>query len=179
MDIFSHGLWGGVAFGRKSRLSFWTAFLFGVLPDFLAFGPLFIWLIIEWVFLGGSTSHPEPGNGYANIPHYVFSVYNVTHSLIMFLSAFLLVWVIRKKPMWEMSAWGFHVLLDIFTHDKLFFPTPFLWPISDYNFSGVSWGHPIIFFPNVILLTCLYTFWWYKRRKMRNIGKKVDKPVEK
>lgn len=179
MDILSHGFWGGVAFGRKSRLSFWTAFLFGVLPDLLAFGPLFVWMIIQWMFLGGTVIHPEPGNGYANIPKYVFSVYDVTHSLIVFFTAFLLVWAIRKKPLWEMSAWGFHVFLDIFTHDKSFFPTPFLWPFSNYGFSGISWGHPIIFFPNVALLALLYAYWWYERRKMRKIGKKVEKSVEK
>lgn len=179
MDIFSHGLWGGVAFGRKSKFSFWSAFVFGIVPDFLAFGPLFIWMIISWAFLGGTIMHPEPGNGYANIPPYVFSVYDITHSLIVFTSAFLLVWAIRKKPLWEMSAWGLHIFIDIFTHDKSFFPTPFLWPISDYGFSGVSWGHPIIFFSNVTLLLCLYVYWWYERRKMRKIGKKVEKSVEK
>ncbi len=42
MDIVSHGLWGGAAFGRKNKKSFWVAFLFGVLPDLLAFGPFFI-----------------------------------------------------------------------------------------------------------------------------------------
>ena len=38
MDIVSHGLWGGLAFGRKNKKSFWLSFLFGIAPDFCSFG---------------------------------------------------------------------------------------------------------------------------------------------
>lgn len=40
MDIISHGLWGGIAFGRKNKKDFWQSFAFGVMPDLLAFGVL-------------------------------------------------------------------------------------------------------------------------------------------
>ena len=40
MDIVSHGLWGAIAFGRKSRSSFWLAFLIGLAPDLFSFGIL-------------------------------------------------------------------------------------------------------------------------------------------
>jgi hypothetical protein len=40
MDILSHGLYGGVAFGRESRKKYLIAFLFGVGPDLLSFGVL-------------------------------------------------------------------------------------------------------------------------------------------
>ena len=46
MDIISHGLWGSITFGRKNKKSFWTAFLFGLAPDFLAFAPLFILIFL-------------------------------------------------------------------------------------------------------------------------------------
>ncbi len=42
MDIFSHGLYGGVAFGRISKRDYITAFLFGIAPDLLAFGTFFL-----------------------------------------------------------------------------------------------------------------------------------------
>src|SRR3989339_483126 len=41
MDTLSHALWGGVAFGRKSRKSFLLASTFGLAPDILSFGILF------------------------------------------------------------------------------------------------------------------------------------------
>ncbi|OGZ10815.1 MAG: hypothetical protein A3D65_04530 [Candidatus Lloydbacteria bacterium RIFCSPHIGHO2_02_FULL_50_13] len=106
--------------------------------------------------------------GHPNIPDYTYGLYNISHSLVIFTALFLLIWVIRRKPVWEMSAWGLlHVVMDIFTHNDKFFPTPFLWPMSDFYVNGVSWGQPIIFFPNAALLVALYTYWWYVRRKNR------------
>src|SRR3989344_4762467 len=96
MDIASHGLWGSIAFGRKNKKSFWLAFLFGILPDLLAFGPFFI-----GIFLGiyrrplfNGTEPPNP----ALIPSYVSQIYSATHSLIIFAAIFLIVWMILKKP---------------------------------------------------------------------------------
>ncbi len=42
MDIVSHGLWGSIAFGRKSRSSFWLAFVIGMAPDLFSFGILWL-----------------------------------------------------------------------------------------------------------------------------------------
>jgi hypothetical protein len=36
MDVISHGLWGGVAFGRKNKKYFWWSFGFGIMPDLLS-----------------------------------------------------------------------------------------------------------------------------------------------
>jgi hypothetical protein len=57
-------------------------------------------------------------------------------------------------------------VLDIFTHDIQFFPTPFLWPISDFHVNGHMWGTPEIFIPNVMVLAGLYGWWWYKKKPL-------------
>lgn len=168
MDIVSHGLWGGVAFGRKNKKSFWTAFAFGLAPDLLAFGPFFV-----SVFLGlaklprfNDAEPPAPGA----IPSYVSHIYDATHSLIIFLAVFLLIWFILKKPVWEMSAWGLHILMDIPTHSHSFFPTPFLWPLSGFEVNGIPWSHPIIFIPDIVLLAILYAwFFVFKKGRQRAI----------
>ena len=149
MDIVSHGLWGSAAFGRKNRRAFLLAFLFGVMPDFVAFAPYFIgaWLGIIAV-PGLPREPPDP----ALIPGFVYQIYNVSHSLIVFAIAFCLLWVLFRCPFWEMSAWGLHILFDIPFHTSRFFPTPFLWPLSNLKAGGISWAEPIVFFPNVILL---------------------------
>ncbi len=165
MDILSHGLYGGVLVGRKSRKSFWTATFFGVAPDLFSFG---IFTASIWL---GYASGPDWGDHHPDmtlIPEYVHTLYNVTHSLVVFSVVFFAVWAIRRKPTWEMFAWGFHVVLDIFTHSFAFFPTPFLWPISDYKFDGAMWGQPMIFIPNVIVLAIFYGYWWYKSKKNRS-----------
>lgn len=163
MDIASHGLWGGIAFGRKNKKSFWWAFFFGIAPDFFSFGAFFL-----SVFLGIQKFPPfgaEPPDP-ALIPSYVSNLYNSSHSLIIFAIIFLLVWLIRRKPFWEMSAWGLHILFDIPTHSYAFFPTPFLWPISSFKFNGFEWTEPWIFWPNLTILLLLY-LWFFVFRKRR------------
>lgn len=166
MDILSHGLWGGITVGRSSRVSFWTAFCFGVAPDLFAFGPLFAnrMFIHGLDFLNNLGKPPDA----SSIPAYVHSVYNVTHSLVVFAAAFAAVWLIRRKPLLEMGAWALHICMDIPTHGTAFFPTPFLWPVSDFHVDGVPWSRPFIFFPNVALLAVLYAWFLYKRKKPKN-----------
>jgi hypothetical protein len=167
MDIISHGLYGGVVFGRKNRRSFWWSFFFGIAPDFFSFGLYMILAFLGWSnhpsFLSGR--HPDP----AEVPQYVHVLYNVTHSLVIFALVFGVVWLVRRKPLYEMLAWPLHILVDIPTHADRFFPTPFLWPVSDFRISGHPWATPEIFIPNVILLVALYGwfYWWQPYRKQR------------
>ncbi len=166
MDVVSHGLWGGLAFGNKNRRDYWLAFMFGVLPDVLSFGIFLIAQIIgiqpriEWA--------DRPIN--ADIPTYVHILYNYTHSFIIFAAVFLLLWLILKRPYIPLLAWGFHIILDIFTHSDSFFATPFLWPLSDFKINGTPWSHPLIFFPNWILIIISYSFWYiHKKKKQKKI----------
>jgi hypothetical protein len=66
-----------------------------------------------------------------------------------------------------MLAWLLHILVDIPTHSTRFFPTPFLWPISSYEFSGIGWANPMIFIPNVVLLTSLYVWYFLIRPRLK------------
>lgn len=163
MDILSHALWGGVGFGRKNRSDFWAAFMLGMSPDLLAFGIPSITRIIT--ALSGNGLPEEFHGNMAYFPSYVFTLYSIGHSLVIFTLAFIAVWIFRKKPYIPLFAWFFHIFLDIFTHSIDFFPTPFLWPLSDYHFDGQSWGQPLIFIPNVLLLFAAYGYWAWMRRK--------------
>jgi len=167
MDIFSHGLWGGVGFGRKTKSYFLQAVFLGMLPDLMSFGIHNAAMHMGFVpMIDWSKGHPTMNE----IPLFVHRLYDISHSLVIFSLAFALIWFIRKKPYIPFLSYGFAVALDIPTHSKDFFATPFLWPISDYQFDGVSWGHPYIFFPNVILLVLAYLAWylfWRKRVKKR------------
>jgi membrane-bound metal-dependent hydrolase YbcI (DUF457 family) len=167
MDIISHGLWGSIAFGRKNKKSFWTTFLIGIAPDMLSFGLFFAAVILGIYPSPDFRAGPPPT---AMIPNYISSIYNVTHSLIIFALVFFIVWLISKKPYLPLFAWGLHVFIDIFTHSYEFFPTPFIWPISSYKFNGTNWGEPIIFIPNLLLLAILYGWFFLKRRNRKNIA---------
>ena len=162
MDIVSHGLWGAIAFGRKNRSSFWLAFVVGLAPDLLSFGILWTAAMV------GLEDKPDFSHGTppeSSIPQYVHHLYNVTHSFIVFLIVFLLIWFLLKRPVWELSAWGLHVLVDVPTHSHAFFPTPALWPLFDWKFNGWQWMTPTILVPNFVLLFLLYA--WYLSQPYR------------
>ena len=108
----------------------------------------------------------------SEIPRFVHILYNISHSLVVFSLVFALIWIIRKKPFIPFLAYGFAITLDIPTHSKDFFATPFLWPLSDYQLNGVGWGHPLIFFPNVILLISAYAVWYLITRRKKHHNSK-------
>lgn len=164
MDILSHGLYSGIAFGRRNRRSFWLAVFFGIAPDLFSFGVFFVERIfsLETIQIFGlGRGFPDP----STIPSYVSTLYNLTHSLVIFSLVFLIVFLIRKAPLYEMLAWLLHILMDIFSHSTEFFPTPFLWPLFDIEVNSLSWRHPYIFTPNLIILGGLCLWFFYFRRK--------------
>jgi len=157
MDIFAHLLWSYIAF-HKTRQKF-LAVLFGILPDILSFGPFFL-----MNFFSESQVFGKPD--LLSIPNYVFLSYNLTHSLIIALIVILFVFVITKKIYYFLLAWPLHIFIDIFTHTKEFFPTPFLYPISDFKIGFISWANPIFMLINYILIfSCLIYIIWKKRKK--------------
>lgn len=164
MDIVSHGLWGAIAFGRRTRRSFWLAFIVGIAPDVLSFGILTVAAML------GLADSPDFSRGTppeSSIPQYVHHLYNITHSLVVFLVVYLAVWLLVKRPIWELSAWGLHVFMDIPSHSFAFFPTPFLWPVFDWKVNGWQWMSPSIFIPNAVLLIFVYVWYFARQRRRR------------
>ncbi len=167
MDIISHGLWGGAALGRNNRKNYMIAFVFSLLPDVFAEGIMFLFLFL------GFENMPSWENGHPDItefPVYAQNFYNTTHSLVVFAGIFLIVWIIRKKPYLLILTWGIHILIDIPTHSFDLFPTPFLWPLSDFKVNGIGWRDPVIMIPNILLLIGIYTFWYYKQKRQNIHG---------
>ncbi|MBS3132106.1 hypothetical protein J4212_06745 [Candidatus Woesearchaeota archaeon] len=152
MDIFAHWLWVYAAFHKKKYAK--MAAFFGVLPDLLSFGLFFVVML----FTGGldfSRRGPPPLDA---IPGWVFSSYNWTHSLVIFSAAFILLCLILKKFYWPLLGWAIHILIDIPTHTSRFFPTPFLWPLSSYSYSGISWAAGWFMMLNYSLLVLAYVY---------------------
>lgn len=161
MDIFAHGFWGGITFGRKKL--FGLAMLFGVLPDVSAFGPYMVKRILTGTYQFGKPNLAE-------IPGWVFTSYDISHSL---LTAALLYGVIRyfnKTLAYAFLAYPLHILCDIFTHSKSFFPTPFLFPVSSYKVNGISWADPAFMILNYTAIITAYTiFFIAKARKKKKL----------
>ncbi len=156
MDTFSHALWGKGLFGyRKFR---WFSILFGVFPDLFSFGVYFIY---DLIVNPNSMKMGKPE--LSEIPIWVFTLYDFTHSLIVALFFILVVYKINKNFVFPMLAWPFHIMLDFFTHSKEYFPTPIFWPISDYRFDGIPWSNPYIFLLNIIGIFLIFI---YRRKQL-------------
>jgi hypothetical protein len=179
MDIVSHGLWSAAAaIGARRKLPAkikvrWAAW-WGVFPDLFAFTVpvgLGLWQRI--------TSGAVPVGGPRGMPHMSLAsdLYRVSHSLVIFAAVFGLVWLVARRPVLELLAWLLHVLMDIPTHTLRFFPTPFLWPISSFRASGISWGNRWFMLSNYSALAVVYLLLWLTRRygtSARNSGSAQD-----
>lgn len=178
MDIFSHGLWSaaiykGANIKVKQRLKTRLAVIFGIFPDVFSFAPLFIWLFGGLVFGYSSFSdfpRPDATEPARQDTLLIFKItsllYNFSHSLFAFVIIFGIIFLIFKRPVWEMLAWLLHILIDIPTHSYKFYPTPFLWPVSDFKFDGFSWSEPWFLVLNYFALTIVFIFLKRKYKKI-------------
>ena len=162
MDIFAHGLWTYAIFHKKKYV--WLAVLFGLLPDILSFGIIFVMNLVNRNFHSGPPA-------IHTLPKWLFAAYNLTHSLVMFFVIFVLIYILTRKWFWALTAWGIHILIDIPTHSLRYFPTPFLWPLSDYVFNGISWGTPWFMLVNYSALMIVFVLIAHNRAKERKITK--------
>lgn len=176
MDILAHGLWtGAVAKASNKKLKrtikIWQAVFWGVIPDFFSFAPMFVWLFWQLVFGGLTLSEiPRPREGDPSLTSklWIFQLsrqlYQISHSAVIFGAIFLLVWLISKKLPLAMLGWLFHILIDVPTHSPQFYPTPFLWPVSGWEFRyGISWGQPWFMIINYSAIILVY-LWFYRQK---------------
>ena len=166
MDIFAHGLWSYAVFHKKKYV--WLATLFGLLPDFLSFGIIFVINLLNGNFHRGPPS-------ISSLPEWLFAAYNTTHSFVMFLFVFILIYAFTKKWFWLLTAWAIHIIIDIPTHSTRFFPTPFLWPLSDYVFNGISWGTPWFLILNYSALMVVFILIAHNKAKEKKLTTKFKK----
>lgn len=153
MDILAHTLWtnaGARAVNKRiarkggtTRLSVaWTAF-WGVVPDFFAFTIPFVVGLYYVIFRGVSFSAMRGHHALTGGFDIAAFLYQYSHSVVIWAGVFLAVWFFAKRPRYELVGWLLHILIDVPSHSINFYPTPFLFPLSEYRFPyGVSWSNP-------------------------------------
>ena len=76
MDTLSHALWGKGFFGYRGK-PYWSIF-FGILPDLFSFG---IYYLLNLLFNYKNLKHGKPE--LHELPDYIFTLYDITHSLVI------------------------------------------------------------------------------------------------
>jgi len=149
MDTISHALWTNLIFKELPPSERAWAISFGIMPDIISFSLAYKHFLKKTLGIKGPKL--------SRMPKFVFKLYNYTHSFIIWL---LIYFVLRFfAPDWISLAffgWALHIFIDIFTHKKNYFPTPFLWPISKYKFSGINWTNRWFMLFNYAVLIFLY-----------------------
>lgn len=152
MQIFEHILWSFAIFYSMNNL--WLLILIGILPDLLAFGPIFIVALYKREYFKKITKVPRS----TRFLDYFF------HSLVIFALAFIIIYLFYKNFLVFLLPWLIHLVMDIFSHDdkKDFylsplkirdsFPTRFLWPLSDFYINGFNFKDKRFIFLNYLLV---------------------------
>lgn len=177
MDILAHTLWAAAGAKEINKISekrnkkvkiniAWAGF-WGVFPDFFAFSFLFI-SRLYLLFVGKLNADSFVGKpdidssvGF-NLAH---NLYQYSHSLVIWALVFVVVWFIYKRPRYELLGWALHILIDIPTHVLAFYPTPFLFPVSDYRFPyGMQWSNTYFMIINYVLLLIVWVRMLFRDR---------------
>ncbi len=183
MDIFAHGLWtsaGAKLVNKKTtkeKLSVLQTAFWGIFPDLFAFGIPFSVLIFNVItgqmgidaFAHHSDMENNIGDPSGNFPFHTlaYSLYNISHSIVVFMVVFGIVWCIRKKPVYELCGWLLHILIDIPTHSSQFYPTPVFWPVWGWKFlHGFSWG--VWWFQCINYACIIIVYIWLYRQGKKN-----------
>ncbi|MFH1822481.1 MAG: hypothetical protein ABH830_02155 [Patescibacteria group bacterium] len=155
MDLFSHALWTNLVFKELPIEQRSMAIFFGTAPDLVSFSTITLKHFFQ------KTLHFE-APPLSVIPKYVFKLYNFTQSLVIWVGVFFL-FKLFGFNWWALaySAWGLHILFDIFTHTSKFFPTPILWPFSSFHFSGINWSNKWFMLFNYAVLTFMYLVYYF------------------
>jgi hypothetical protein len=178
MDILAHTLWTNAAArgvngvrekkGKPKAVHVgWTAF-WGVFPDLFAFTIPFILVIFK--IITGQMSVSSFGGHHLPVAGFDLAayLYQYSHSLVIFAIVFIVVWIISKRPRYELLGWALHILIDIPSHVIDFYPTPFLWPISQYRFPyGIQWSNVYYMIINYSALVGVWIFILVKKKKIK------------
>ncbi|MCK5416642.1 metal-dependent hydrolase [Candidatus Parcubacteria bacterium] len=155
MDILSHALWTNLVFKELPIQQRSLAILFGVAPDLISFIA-----ILGKGFIRKVMYYTDPP--LSVFPKFVFKLYNFTHSLVIFIGIFFLLKLFQLEFLaLVFTGWGLHIMLDIFTHNAKFFPTPILWPFSKFHFSGIAWSNKWFMLFNYSILMFLYFVFYF------------------
>lgn len=144
MRIHEHFGWTYVIYHKSKHLRY--ALLVSILPDLLSWG---LWIPYAAITGIQSLNHKPV---LTLVPDWIFTLYGITHSVVVTAFVFTIIYLLLKKIPAYLWAWPINIIIDIPLHSRDYLPTPFLWPVSDWKFPGISWSNSYFTVTNYILL---------------------------
>lgn len=146
-DTFSHFMHGYFIYGLKGGF-------YSILPDLLSFGRLFIktFPMKSQYIIEGKYKKAFEKPKLETLDKTDKQLYKLFHSLIIW---FIIYKLINGEK--EFICLFLAVFIDVIMHEKKYLPTPFLYPISNYEFDGIHWYNKFGW-----IISILITFFIYK-----------------
>jgi len=153
MDVLAHALWAGMgcaAARRKVDLPPCTVVAtvtLAVLPDVAHMLPVAAWVMLgegAWATLG-RYAFAAPGNEPVlpeSIALWSHRLHCVGHSAVIALLVTALAWLGLRRLWIPLLGWWSHILIDVFTHSRDYYPAPVLYPFTMRGFDGLAWNRP-------------------------------------
>jgi len=147
-DSFSHFLHGYFIYGIKGGI-------FGILPDLLSFGRLIIIqapIKLKYLLEGNFKKLlKKPKDRAFNKTDKL--LYKLFHSIVIW---YLIYYFSNKDK--EFVCLFLAIFIDILMHQRHFFGTPFLYPISDYKFDGIHWNTKLGWIISILITFTIYKY---------------------
>lgn len=135
------------------------ALVFMVLPD-LGFLLMIVYL---FVYLPKDLTVVE---AFALMPQWLIVLYYSLHSIVVLAIAAAVAWWLRPKLLLAMSAWLFHIVIDIPVHRGSYATRVFYPLLPEASIQGTTWGDPVVLVGGYSLLLAGYAYMsWREKRK--------------
>lgn len=154
MDYLAHGLWGYAIYRKTPRP--WWGVLWCVFPDTISWVPFLIYRLAS-----GEVGPPS-----YILPPWMDVLYGLSHSVVIFSLVALGVYVVMRRLPIYFWGWLIHIAIDVPTHATGRWPTPFLWPLHNVTFPGVSWGEQWFMIANYALFAIVFISIYYRGRNV-------------
>jgi hypothetical protein len=172
MDIVAHGLWAGIGvtlLARHRVIPLRTAVAtvgMAIAPDLAQLIPLIVVALATdggWATLAAYSSalpDTEPAMPLllALLAHHLHCI---LHGAVIATVVTLACWAWTRTLWLPLLGWWSHIVIDVFTHSKDFYPAPIFYPFTQWGFDGLAWNTPWFLFANhaAIALAIVWLLW--------------------
>ena len=92
----------------------------------------------------------------------------IWHSAVVSAVVTALLWGLRRSLWIPLLGWWSHIVIDVFTHSADFYPSPVLYPFTQWGFDGLAWNTSWFMMLNYITLAAVWA--WLLRKHWAKRG---------